>query len=402
MKWLLVVLFLLVSCSMWYSFQMVDLMLPVQISQKCKPRLVKAMRNSTKPLILYASPFFGNQWGNLKDVYMKVFDEFGNHSTEVPDCYSCDSSVDMNDFEKADIVVYHYPELPHSIPEKYCGQYFVMFDLESPVFFDDFNAVYSMAHESSRKVLEMFDISSTYRLDSDVPVPHFTFWYEQHLQAALTKPMVVSVEERDDAFPVAWIASKCDTNNDRIAYIEELMKHIGVKSYGKCLHNAELPVKSQSVDNEAEMAISKHKFYLAFENSNCQDYITEKFTRALVLGVIPIIMPYPNLSAFIPNAHTAINIGDYDSPQHLATHLHQINKNDTLFRSYLSFKQGDVSTAFKNRWYANRKHRACSLCDLAQAPKSKLKGLTIDETCQKQKGYTWSSKYNLRHDTSLL
>ena len=32
------------------------------------------------------------------------------------------------------------------------------------------------------------------------------------------------------------------------------------------------------------------QFYLAFENSHCQDYITEKFWRALDKGIVPIVM----------------------------------------------------------------------------------------------------------------
>ena len=35
---------------------------------------------------------------------------------------------------------------------------------------------------------------------------------------------------------------------------------------------------------------ANHSFYLAFENSNCQDYITEKFWRTLTKPVIPVVM----------------------------------------------------------------------------------------------------------------
>ena len=32
-----------------------------------------------------------------------------------------------------------------------------------------------------------------------------------------------------------------------------------------------------------------YKFYLAFENSDCNHYITEKFWNALANGVVPIV-----------------------------------------------------------------------------------------------------------------
>ena len=35
---------------------------------------------------------------------------------------------------------------------------------------------------------------------------------------------------------------------------------------------------------------SKYKFYLSFENSVCEDYVTEKFFRALRDRVLPVVM----------------------------------------------------------------------------------------------------------------
>ena len=38
------------------------------------------------------------------------------------------------------------------------------------------------------------------------------------------------------------------------------------------------------------MVSKKYKFYLAFENSNCVDYITEKFWDSLKHKLLPIVM----------------------------------------------------------------------------------------------------------------
>jgi alpha-1,3-fucosyltransferase 10 len=60
------------------------------------------------------------------------------------------------------------------------------------------------------------------------------------------------------------------------------MKHIQVDSYGACLHNKDIPGingetrwRSDLYELKQEM-VSKYKFYLAFENSNSPDYVTEK------------------------------------------------------------------------------------------------------------------------------
>jgi len=46
--------------------------------------------------------------------------------------------------------------------------------------------------------------------------------------------------------------------------------------------------------------LSEYKFMIAFENAACPDYITEKFWRPLVMGVIPIYFGSPTIkvSAF--------------------------------------------------------------------------------------------------------
>jgi hypothetical protein len=71
--------------------------------------------------------------------------------------------------------------------------------------------------------------------------------------------------------------SNCNERNNRQQYARELSKHISVDIYGKC------GTLKCSSTNACRALINKdYKFYLAFENSNCKDYITEKiFVNAL-------------------------------------------------------------------------------------------------------------------------
>ena len=34
----------------------------------------------------------------------------------------------------------------------------------------------------------------------------------------------------------------------------------------------------------------RYAFYLAFENANCDDYVTEKFTQLLKFPIVPIVL----------------------------------------------------------------------------------------------------------------
>jgi hypothetical protein len=75
------------------------------------------------------------------------------------------------------------------------------------------------------------------------------------------------------ALQVAWFVSNCNGNNARQKYVQELQKYITVDIYGKCGTKS----CARSTKRECfEMLNQDYKFYLAFENANCKDYITEK------------------------------------------------------------------------------------------------------------------------------
>ena len=57
-----------------------------------------------------------------------------------------------------------------------------------------------------------------------------------------------------------------------------------------------------------------YMFYLAFENSNCKDYATEKFYSSLDMAIVPIVMGGANYTKLLP-PNSFINAAEYISPQ---------------------------------------------------------------------------------------
>ena len=141
---------------------------------------------------------------------------------------------------------------------------------------------------------------------------------------------------------VVWEVSNCNTSSAREMYVRELSKHIDVSIYGKCGTH-----KSQCRQNEnlirtgncySQMS-ANFKFYLAFENSLCKDFVTEKLWRTFQLNMIPIVYGhYTNYKAHLPQ-NSFINIMDFSSPNHLADHLYEVSRNKTLYELYISWKR---------------------------------------------------------------
>ncbi|XP_032311146.1 alpha-(1,3)-fucosyltransferase B isoform X2 [Drosophila ananassae] len=77
---------------------------------------------------------------------------------------------------------------------------------------------------------------------------------------------------------------------------------------------------------------------IAIENAACADYITEKFWRPLVMGVVPIYFGSPTIKYWEPNNKSAIYVSDFPHPRALAKYLHEVAENQTEYDSYRSHK----------------------------------------------------------------
>ena len=132
---------------------------------------------------------------------------------------------------------------------------------------------------------------------------------------------------------VAWLVSNCKAPSLRLQYVEELSKYIDVDIFGKC-GNKQCPDNMHCYDY-----LSKHyKFYLAFENSLCLDYITEKAWRALEKGLVPVVLGMgPYLGTLPPNSF--IEVKSFTSPKALAKYLKLLHSNDSLYMEYFKWHE---------------------------------------------------------------
>lgn len=193
--------------------------------------------------------------------------------------------------------------------------------------------------------ITLFNHTSTFKQGSDYPI---TTQYVNSLDELVKEP-VFSFRERSK-FPLSstiYLQSGCNPPSDRDAYVNELMKHINIDSYGRCLNNKELPERLKSPltmhDDALKEFVGKYKFALTFENAICDDYITEKLWRPLAAGVIPVYKGAPNIREWLPNNTSVILVDDFKSPKDLADYLNYLASNENEYNKYLSFKRNGIT-----------------------------------------------------------
>ena len=79
-----------------------------------------------------------------------------------------------------------------------------------------------------------------------------------------------------------WLVSHCTTVINREGYVDKLKGYINITQYGRCSGEDQSEDCGRKKNYECFKELAKtHMFYIAFENSICDDYATEKFFRPL-------------------------------------------------------------------------------------------------------------------------
>lgn len=241
-----------------------------------------------------------------------------SNCSELFDTPNCHFTTNRSWSQKADAVIMHHrdvywdrerlariPRLP--------SQRWIWFNMESPSHSPNLGA---MDH--------LFNLTMSYRRDSDI----FTPYGELQL---LSEPQPFSIPPKTKM--VAWVVSNWRPSSHRVKYYEELKKHIPVDVYGR----QHLPLSMDML----HQTVSQYNFYLAFENSEHKDYITEKLWRnALSSGTIPVVLgpPRENYEHFLP-PDSFIHVDDFASAGELAQYLQELSRDTEKYQRYFQWRR---------------------------------------------------------------
>ena len=73
------------------------------------------------------------------------------------------------------------------------------------------------------------------------------------------------------------------------------------------------------------VTLQNYKFYLSFENSVCDNYVTEKYFNVLKYNVVPITFTGTDFGAIGAPPHSSINVLDFASPKKLVSSIFKID-----------------------------------------------------------------------------
>ncbi|KAK9958032.1 hypothetical protein ABG768_012214 [Culter alburnus] len=254
--------------------------------------------------------------------------------------HGCHLTDDKGLFNQAHGVMIHHrdiswdlsnmPQLPRTTFQKW-----IWWNMESPT------------HSGQNPQLkDLFNLTSSYRRDSDIPVPYG--WLSEATEEE--KKYLSTIPEKSKL--VCWIASNYNPNYKRSHYFTELVKYINVETHGGHFN--------KRINNDEYVnLVSSCKFYLSFENSIHRDYITEKLFNPLNIGTVPVVIgpPRENYEQFIPS-EAFIHVDDFPSPKELADHLRLLDQNKDLYMRYFTWREHFVS---KSSLFGFE--HACWICD---------------------------------------
>lgn len=164
----------------------------------------------------------------------------------------------------------------------------------------------------------------------------------------------------------AWFVSHCEVASRRGELVSKIQKYLDVDVYGKC-GTLSCPHYSSHCD---EMLNSTYKFYFAFENTLCIDYLTEKLYNVMNKFIIPVVYSGADLSHFLP-PKSYIDVNDYETVEDLVGHLEFLSQTPHEYIKYFWWKK-----YYKIGTSQDLSRIICNMCEKLNEPNFRFRRQT--------------------------
>ncbi|EGT42451.1 CBN-FUT-5 protein [Caenorhabditis brenneri] len=192
-------------------------------------------------------------------------------------------------------------------------------------------------HSYLKKYSNYFNWTMTYRKDSDVHFPYGAL-------VKLKEPARINYTEiwRSKTKEALWLNANSMSHNQRTQLVKKLKeKGMDIDLMGPAHRNVPRDCPRSKLYEDCNIKLhSPYKFYIAFENSNCKGYVTEKFwAKAGLFKMVPIVMSrkiYREIG--IPDS-MYISIDDFPNLDQFVTHVKNLSNNETEYLKFHKWRE---------------------------------------------------------------
>nr|XP_018667425.1 alpha-(1,3)-fucosyltransferase 6 [Ciona intestinalis]XP_026690257.1 alpha-(1,3)-fucosyltransferase 6 [Ciona intestinalis] len=263
-------------------------------------------------------------------------------------CGNCEVNYNTSRRSEAAAVVYHFSGMRKKQPMRprsSTNQLYVWTNQESP------QTMYNNDIGHLKYFDKEFNMTMTYRRDSDVYFPYSTLWEVNQAIQKNQQLKNVDLLLASKTKLIAWAAGNCMYTKGagfRLQMMLQLLEAgLPVEIFGGCLGHR-LPGGWTDLPE----VLSEYKFYFSLENSyHCRDYMTEKiWWNALRSGVVPVIWGplRSDVETLLP-VGSFIFVEDYSSPKALVKHILYLERHTSEYIKYFQWRNQPPPTLKRKR-----------------------------------------------------
>ncbi|XP_061719662.1 alpha-(1,3)-fucosyltransferase C-like [Cydia pomonella] len=325
---------------------------------------VLSAQNGMKYILVWTNPNYEpiNSWGQGQEQFIK-------RKCKVNSCYVTPNRSLLRSSSHFDAVAFHGPEIIKYIPGppvRSPHQKYIFVSMESSHYYPICDERYD----------EYFNWTWTYRLDSDESYGYVTIrnitgeiigpnkimnWIKLDSMQPVDKETKVLLEKKNKT--AAWFVSNCNSLSKRQKIVTKLQHELkryglGIDIFGGCT-GASKKCPRTRMNECLKLVQEEYYFYLSFENSFSEDYVTEKLLTALQNYAVPVVFGGANYTRFMPDG-IYLHAGKI-KPPNLAKEMNEIIKDKDRYYSFFKWRN---HYSYHNKEEAPDSDALCRMCEM--------------------------------------
>ena len=275
-----------------------------------------AVQETPKQILLYNPTI----WLESKNIYKYKFFQ------RCP-VNNCKIVYNRHEAHSSDAVIFHL-WITRQVPKfkRPNGQVWIMNQHEAPPEYEKLTLPKFKNH---------FNWTVSYSNKADIVLPYGQLLPKPRETIIQRNYLHIAEKKTKDAL---WIVSRCKTHSKRGGYVNILKKYIGVDILGACGKKWKCG-KRWHHDDCFGILNTTYRYYLAFENALCDDYITEKFFENLQYDIIPIVRASnPKFRPLNISRDAYVSASDFKNAHELGKYLKALSRNTSKYAAMLETK----------------------------------------------------------------